>query len=385
LALVKQLLSNQEMSRYSRHLALSGFSIESQQRLKNARIAIIGAGGLGIPVLEYLSAAGCAYLRIIDSDKVEMLNLQRQVIFKEDDCGQSKAIVAAAWVKAFNKMVQCEAIADRLQATNAMEYLQDIDIIIDATDNFATRYLICDASFFLQIPVVYGSVYRYAGQVAVFNRKAAKGKMSPNYRDLYPEPPGPGEIPDCSIGGVLGALTGVIGSMMANETIKLITGIAEVLTGKLLLYDALKNNTQIFHFENRVDNPLSGSSPTISSLIDYDNFCGIAEVPKVPGISVEALHHLMGEGEKPALLDVREAFELNFMHLKAKHIPEKEILNRLDEIPRQNPLIVYCKAGIRSAKVVKRLKERFPERQILNLEGGIMAWKQEYEPDWPEY
>ncbi len=374
------------MSRYARHFALPGFSMAAQQKLKNARIAIIGAGGLGIPVLQYLSAAGCAYLRIIDPDKVERMNLQRQVIFREKDCGLPKATLAAAWVKAFNPMLICEAIQDRLQAGNAMEYLKDMDVVIDATDNFPARYLICDATFFLQIPVVYGSVYRYAGQVSVFNHQEAKGKLSPNYRDLFPEPPGPAQIPDCSIGGVFGALTGIVGNMMAVETIKIICGIGQTLSGKLLTYDTLESKQEIFSFKSRADNPLSGEHPSIKQLIDYDIFCKMAEsAVDVPGIAVDELHQLIQAGKKPAMLDVREFFELAFVRFDAVHIPEREIAQRQDEIPAKDPLIVYCKVGIRSARVVKMLKEQFPKRQILNLEGGIMAWREKYEPGRPEY
>lgn len=383
---MKRALSNEELSRYARHFALPEFSMKSQQQLKNARVTIIGAGGLGLPVLQYLAAAGCGHIRIIDPDTVERMNLQRQILFSETDIGKAKAVCAAQWVQKFNKHIEVESIVDLLNSANAYTYLKDVDLIVDATDNFPARYLLCDASWFLKIPVIYGAVYRYSGQISVLNLQDKTGRLSPNYRDLFPNPPAPGQVPDCSIGGVLGSLTGVIGTMMSVEALKIITGIGKSLAGKLLMYDAINNSTQSFGFQHRPDNPLSGNSPDIDRLIDYELFCGYAEkIPDVAGISVDELHRLMQSGKQPVMLDVREAFELEFMRFEAVNIPENELGENMDKIPSYDPLIVYCKAGIRSARVVQKLKALLPDRSIFNLQEGIMAYKRRYRPDWPEY
>lgn len=386
LAVMNKPFSKEEISRYARHFALPGFTVETQEKLRSARVAVVGAGGLGLPVIQYLAAAGCGYIRIIDPDKVERMNLQRQVLYTEADLGQPKAVCAAEWVQRFNSRCQAEPVAALLDPGNARDLLKDTDLVVDATDNFPARYLVCDAAWFLEKPVIYGSVFQYAGQVSVFNLPVDNGRRGPNYRDLFPTPPGPGEAPDCTIGGVLGALTGVIGTLMAVETLKVLTGLGEPLSGKLLVYDALRATTRTFRFAARDDNPLSGKEPAIKDLIDYEAFCGTAlSAPSVPSIEAEELRKLLHSENAPILLDVREAFEREIMCLESIHIPERLIDRHLEKIPPTGPLVVYCKEGIRSARVVKKLLARFPGRDIRNLSGGIMAWKRKFEPGWAEY
>ncbi len=379
--------SPEEMARYSRHLVLPEIGPAGQEKIRRARVLVVGAGGLGCPVLMYLAAAGVGTLGIVDDDRVELTNLQRQVLYDESHLGRLKAEAAAGKLSDMNSQITTIPYPERLTSRNALTLFARYDIIVDATDNFPTRYLINDACVLTDKPDVYGAVYRFEGQVSVFNWGKGTDHRGPNYRDLFPEPPPPELVPGCAEGGVLGVLPGIVGALQATEVLKLITGTGEVLSGKVLMLDARTMAFQTIRFCRDPNNPLTGTHPTIRELIDYEWFCRhpASSENTIPEISVEELEAWRRSGKPFQLIDVRQPFEKEIVTLGGDLIPETEIDQRAHHIRKDVPVVVYCRSGIRSARVVQRLKEKGGYANIYNLKGGILAYIQRFKPDWPVY
>jgi molybdopterin/thiamine biosynthesis adenylyltransferase len=330
-------LSKEELARYSRHIIIPEFNIEGQKKLKAAKVLVIGTGGLGSPMLLYLAAAGVGTIGIVDFDVVDDSNLQRQVLYSVKDVGRPKVEAAKERILGLNPHINVIAYNEHLSSKNALEIFKDYDVVADGTDNFPTRYLVNDACVLTGIPNVYASIFRFDGQVSVFNYN-----NGPNYRDLYPEPPPPGLVPSCAEGGVLGVLPGIIGSLQANEVIKVITGIGETLSGRLFAFDALNFSTKIFKIGKDKSNPLNGENPTIKELIDYQQFCGI--VPdvineKVKEITVQELKQKIDAKEDFQLIDVREKHEYDFVNLGAELIPLNTVLDNVEKFSRDKQVI----------------------------------------------
>ena len=377
-------LSNEEILRYSRHLILPEVGIEGQKKLKAASILIIGAGGLGSPVGLYLSAAGVGRLGIVDFDIVDETNLQRQIIHSTKDVGRSKLVSAKERIEEINPNVKVETYETRLTSGNVFDIISKYDLIVDGTDNFPTRYLINDACVLLDKPYVYGSIFRFEGQVTVFDPK--KG---PCYRCLYPAPPPPGLVPSCAEGGVLGILPGIIGSLQTLEAIKLIIGKGDPLIGRLLLFDALKLKFRELNFHKNPDCPICGDNPTIHELIDYELFCSISpetEELKISAdeITVEELKAKIDCSEDIFILDVREPHEYEICNLGGCLIPLNDLPNRMHELDSSNEIIAHCKTGQRSAKAVEFLKQA-GFKKVKNLSGGIIAWTNRINKKMPKY
>jgi adenylyltransferase/sulfurtransferase len=374
-------LSKEELARYSRHIIIPEFNIEGQKKLKAAKVLVIGTGGLGSPMLLYLAAAGVGTIGIVDFDVVDDSNLQRQVLFDVKDVGRPKVEAARERILGLNPHINVIAYNEHLSSKNALEIFKDYDVVADGTDNFPTRYLVNDACVLTGIPNVYASIYRFDGQVSVFNYN-----NGPNYRDLYPEPPPPGLVPSCAEGGVLGVLPGIIGSLQANEVIKVITGIGETLSGRLFSFDALNFTTRIFKVAKDKNNPLTGEHPTLKELIDYQQFCGIVPeaVPVVKEISVQELKQKFDAKEDFQLIDVREQHEYDFVNLGAELIPLNSITEQQHRIARDKPVVVHCKAGTRSAKAIAAL-EQYRFTNLYNLKGGIVAYAKEIDTRLPVY
>ncbi|MGW5076765.1 adenylyltransferase/sulfurtransferase MoeZ [Rhodococcus sp. NPDC004095] len=388
-------LSREEVARYSRHLIIPNVGMVGQKRIKNAKVLVIGAGGLGSPTLLYLAAAGVGTIGIVEFDDVEESNLQRQVIHGRSDVGRPKAHSARDSVLEINDRIDVRLHEYRLDNTNAVDLFAQYDLILDGTDNFATRYLVNDAAILAGKPYVWGSIYRFEGQVSVFWEAAPDGRGL-NYRDLYPEAPPPGMVPSCAEGGVLGVLCASIGSIMATEAIKLITGIGEPLLGRLMIYDALAMNYRTIRLRRD-----PGREP-VTELIDYDAFCGVvAEDPVDPSradgdaqnaaagstVTARELADLLDAGKDVALIDVREPVEWDIVHLPgATLIPKDRILSgdALAELPQDRPITLYCKTGIRSAEVLAALK-RAGFADATHLHGGIIAWANQVDPSLPTY
>lgn len=362
--------SRSEQERYSRHFVLPQFGPEAQRKLRQARVAVVGAGGLGAPVVSYLAAAGIGTLRIIDNDVVQLSNLQRQILFTVEDIGNNKAMCAQRRIGALNPEIQVEAKAVKIASYNALELLKGVDLIVDATDNFPTRYLLNDSSVLLNVPLVYGSIFRYEGQVSVFNHGGG-----PTYRDLFPEPPKPGTVPDCEEGGVLGVLPGIIGSVQANEVIKLITGIGEVLSGKLFLLDSLSMESRLVGLPKKRDHH-------IDKLIDYDQFCGVVSSGNghMKEVTVQELKALMDKDANFQLIDVREPHEHDRGNIGGELIPMAQVPTNLTRIDSSKQVIVYCRSGARSGQVVRWLEQAHGITNAYNLKGGIIAWSREIDP-----
>ncbi len=375
-------LSPSEMARYARHLAIPEFGKAAQLKLKAARVLVIGSGGLGSPLLLYLTAAGVGNIGIVDFDVVDESNLQRQVLFTVADVGQSKAETAKKRLLALNPHVNITIFNTAFTTENAFEIAENYDIIADGTDNFPTRYLTNDVCVLKGKVNVYASIFRFEGQVSVFNYLNEKGERGPNYRDLFPQPPPPGMVPSCAEGGVLGVLPGIIGSLQANEVIKIITGVGEPLSGRLFLFDAASFTTRNLKIRK---NP----SIKITELIDYDQFCGI--IPKkeiidmVKAISVQELKQWREEQKDFQLIDVRETYEYDICNLEGELVPLNSILNYKDKIATNKPVVVQCRSGVRSANAIKVLQNQFGFENLLNLEGGILAWAREIDPSMPTY
>lgn len=365
-------LSLEEQIRYARHLNLPDFGPETQEKLKAAKLLVIGAGGLGAPLLQYLTAAGVGTIGVVEFDKVDVSNLQRQVLFSTSDVGKPKSSVAIRKLREQNPHVRFIEHNEKLDSHNAMEILAGYDVVTDGTDNFPTRYLVNDACVLLGKPFVYAAIYQFEGQVSVFNYEGG-----PNYRDLFPEPPPPEMVPNCAEGGVLGVLPGIIGSMQASEAIKVLTRMGQPLSGRMFLFDALNFSTQIIQIRKNPDNPVSGVNKTITKLIDYDEFCSVGKEERVKSINVTTLKSWMDSGRTFTLIDVREPYEHEAGSLNALLIPVKSIEASVDRIPRTGDVVVYCRSGGRSTRVIKLLEEKHGYSNLINLEGGMLAWRDE--------
>lgn len=375
--------SQAELTRYSRHFLLPEFGMEGQRKLKAAKVLVVGAGGLGAPLLQYLAAAGVGTLGIIDFDRVEESNLQRQVLFSEKDLGRLKVDAAKERLLGLNPHITINAFSRKLTSENAFEIIKYYDVVADGTDNFPTRYLVNDACILLSKTNVYASVFRFEGQVSVFNYKDKNGNFGPNYRDVFPSPPLPGSVPDCAEGGVLGILPGIIGSLQANEVIKVITGIGEPLSGKLFLFNALNNETQIIKIQK------DKNQIQVIKLIDYENFCTSPTTPILMGrrdevmkISPQEFFQMLNTKEDFQLIDVREKHEfdpaLGGMNLGGKLIPLKELELHISEISRLKKVVIHCRSGKRSAEAIKLLQLKYEFSNLYNLAGGIIAYSEAF-------
>ena len=379
-------LSNEEVARYSRHLIMPEVGMDGQLRLKAASVLCIGAGGLGSPVAMYLAAAGVGRIGIVDFDVVDHSNLQRQVIHGTPDVGRPKLDSARDRLNALNPEVKVETHDVALSSENALELLADYDIIVDGTDNFPTRYLVNDACVILGKPNVYGSIFRFEGQASVFATKDG-----PCYRCLYPEPPPPGLVPSCAEGGVLGILPGVIGTIQATEAVKLIIGVGEPLVNRFMIYDALRMRFRELKLRRDPECPVCGDHPTVTELIDYEQFCGMT--PELPSsdstegaeATVEDLKARLDRGADVFILDVREPQEFQICRIPGSTlIPLGDLPGRLVELEGHDDMVVHCKSGARSAKAVKLLHEAgFSKAK--NLHGGILAWIDRVDPSLPKY
>ena len=363
--------TKEELARYNRHIIIPEFGIEAQKKLKAAKVLVIGSGGLGSPLLLYLAAAGVGTLGIVDLDVVDDSNLQRQVLFGVQDIGTPKVGAAKIRLKQLNPHIKIKTYNTQFTSKNALEIIKDYDVVADGTDNFPTRYLVNDASVLAGIPNVYASIFQFEGQVSVFNYTDKNGTKGPNYRDLYPTPPEPGLIPNCAEGGVLGVLPGIIGSLQANEVIKVITGVGEPLSGRFFVFDALTFETRTLKITKRAN------STEIKELIDYEQFCGISAIEKpVKEISTLELENWISNGEDFQIIDVRETSEYEQINIGAHLIPLGEVIARNHEIEREKKVVIHCRSGARSAKAIRQLEE-IGFDNLYNLKGGILAIEQE--------
>ena len=380
-------LTTDDLSRYSRHLILPEVGMEGQRRLKAAKVLCVGTGGLGSPLAFYLAAAGIGTLGLVDFDVVDASNLQRQIIHSTKDIGRKKLDSAAEKLLALNPALNVVKHETMLSSANALEILKDYDIVADGTDNFPTRYLVNDACVLLGKPNVYGSIFRFEGQASVFATE-----QGPCYRCLYPEPPPPGLVPSCAEGGVLGILPGLVGVMQATEVIKLILGKGEPLVGRLLLVDALNMRFRELKLRKNPECPVCGTNPTVTQLIDYQQFCGIVpETPQessvkngIPQITVKELKRRLDVGEDIFVLDVREPYEYQIANIGGTLIPQNDVPKRLAEIDRNREIVVQCRSGSRSQRIAEFLAQQgYPN--VKNLAGGILAWADEIDPKIQKY
>lgn len=369
------MLSDKEKERYNRHLILNGFGVEAQEKLKRAKVLVVGAGGLGSPMLSYLCAAGVGTIGVVDFDSIDASNLQRQTLFNVDDIGQQKVSSAISKLQLQNPFVQFNEHAVALTSNNIIEIIKPYDIVADGTDNFPTRYLINDACVLANKVNVHASINEFTGQIAVFNYPEKDGNFSPNYRDIYPEPPNPNEVQSCSEAGVIGVLPGIIGSMQALEVIKAITGIGEILKGKMKFYNGLTQESFSFNFEKDPNNPLRRKENRQESLIDYDAFCGVKKSNTMKTVNVQELKSWMDGSEEFTLIDVREQHEFDEVNMGAELIPMNSVPNNVDAFRKEGKVVVHCRSGMRSANVIDYLEQTHGLDNLYNLEGGIMAWK----------
>jgi adenylyltransferase/sulfurtransferase len=388
-------LSKDEIQRYSRHLILPEVGLEGQKKLKAASVLMIGTGGLGAPVSMYLAAAGIGRLGLVDFDNVDFSNLQRQVLYTTSDVGKPKCGTAAERLRALNPHVEMTVHETRFSAETALDIIRNYDVVIDGTDNFPTRYCTNDACVLLKKPNIYGSIFRFEGQATVFDpRPGADGKPAgPCYRCLYPDPPPPGMVPSCAEGGVLGVLPGIIGCIQATEAVKLILGVGQPLTGRLVRYDALDMKFREYRIRRDPKCPMCGDAPIITKLIDYEQFCGIRgeesdtiiRKEQIPAINVQQLKQKLDRGERFVLIDVREPHEHAICHLsQAKLIPLGTLPGKLSELDPEAEYVVHCKMGGRSAQAVELMKKSGFSR-VLNVTGGITAWAREIDKSMPTY
>ncbi len=380
-------LSKEEIMRYSRHLIMPEVGMDGQLKLKRAKVLCIGTGGLGAPLGLYLAAAGVGRIGLVDFDSVDLTNLQRQILFGTDDIGRPKIEAAADRLRNLNPDIQIDQFETRLTGDNALDILKNYDIVVDGTDNFPTRYLVNDACVILGKPNVYGSIFRFEGQITIFG---APG--SPCYRCLYPEPPPPGLVPSCAEGGVLGVLPGIVGAIQAAETLKLIIGKGEPLIGRLLLFDALAMRFRELKLRKNPECPVCGEHPTITKLIDYAEFCGVrgeetaspAAQTTVPEIAPRELKARLDRGDDLFVLDVREPHEYQICNLGGHLIPLGELSRRVNELDSSREIVAHCRSGKRSAEAVEFLRSA-GFRKVLNLKGGILAWSDEVDASVPKY
>lgn len=378
-------LNKAEIQRYSRHLIMPEVGMDGQLKLKRAKVLCIGTGGLGAPLGVYLAAAGVGRIGLVDFDIVDHSNLQRQILFGTKDVGRAKIEAAADRLQDLNPEIQIDRFETRLTSENALELFRDYDIIVDGTDNFPTRYLVNDACVLLKKPNVYGSIFRFEGQVTIFGYPDG-----PCYRCLYPEPPPPGLVPSCAEGGVLGVLPGIVGSIQAAETLKLILGAGESLVGRLLLFDALAMRFRELKLRKNLDCPICGTHPSVTKLVDYAEFCGIRgeEAPAapstVPDIAPRELKARLDRGDDLLILDVREPHEYQICNLGGHLIPLGELSKRVNELDRSREIVAHCRSGKRSSEAAEFLRSA-GFRKVLNLKGGILAWSDEVDPSVPKY
>lgn len=376
--------SKAELERYSRHLIIPEFNIEGQRSLKRAKVLVVGSGGLGSPLLLYLAAAGVGNIGIVDFDIVDESNLQRQVLFDVNDVGKAKVVAAKARILALNPHIKVTTYNTKLTSQNALEIIEKYDIVADGTDNFASRYLVNDACVLLGKPNVYASIYRFEGQVTVFNFINKDGILGPNYRDLFPSPPPQGMIPSCAEAGVIGVLPGIIGSLQANEVIKVIARVGDALSGRLFLFDALKFETKILKIKRDENNPLNGKKPIQTGLIDYLQFCDIKDIDNKPiteqlkEISVQELSIILNtKNTDLQLIDVREYYETEIATIGGELIPLNTIKDASDKIDKNKQVVFYCRTGKRSASAIKLLQKFYGFNNLYNLKGGITAFAKE--------
>ena len=373
-----------EVGRYARHISLPEVGWEGQRRLRNARVLIVGAGGLGSPASLYLAAAGVGTIGLADFDAVDLSNLQRQILYATSDVGRPKVDAARTRLEGVNPHVRIVTHTERLTSANALDVLRDYDVVIDGTDNFPTRYLLNDACVLLDLPYVYGSIFRFEGQVSVFG-----GREGPCYRCLFREPPPPGLVPSCAEGGVLGVLTGIIGSLQALEAIKLVLGRGDTLRGRLALFDALAFRWRELRLKRNPTCPVCGDEPTLTRLIDYDAFCGVTmtDPNSTDELSPAQLQQRLETGEALSLIDVREPYEWSIANLEpqgAQLIPLGDLADQLDTLDRDQDIVLYCRSGSRSATAQQHLRALGFER-VYNLRGGINAWAREIDPSMTTY
>jgi len=378
--------AREEIQRYARHITLPEVGWEGQERLRNARVLVVGAGGLGSPIGLYLAAAGVGTIGLVDFDDVDLSNLQRQVMFATTDVGRSKVDAASERLTGVNPHVRIVPHRVKLTSANALEILKDYDVVVDGTDNFPTRYLVNDACVLLDKPYVYGSIYRFEGQVAVFG-----GREGPCYRCLFREPPPPGLVPSCAEGGVLGVLPGIIGSLQALEALKIVLGTGTTLKGRIALFDALSFRWRELKLARNAQCPACGDDPTITELIDYDAFCGVAthmENSTMEGeITPAQLRQRIDTGEPLQLIDIREPFEWNIANLGehgARLVSMGDLPDAMDNLDRDQDIVLYCRTGSRSQQALDYMRANGFER-IAHLRGGIVAWANEIDPSMPTY
>ena len=376
-------LTPEEFIRYSRHLSLPEVGIEGQKKIKSAKVLVVGAGGLGSPVALYLAAAGVGTIGMVDFDVVDESNLQRQVLFGMNQRGKSKLLSAKERLENLNPYIHINLHPERISSENALNIIKDYDIIIDGTDNFPTRYLVNDACVLSGKTNVYGSIYRFDGQVSVFNHDDG-----PCYRCLYPSPPPPGLVPSCAEGGVLGVLPGIIGTMQANEALKLILGIGELMVGRFLLFDALSFEFSELKIQKNNECVVCGKSPSVTKLIDYKQFCGVDLVNQkveYEELNVLELQNRLNNGTATKIIDVREDFELEISKIQgAIHIPMNQIPNRIEELNPEENYVIMCRTGVRSSQICEFLSNQ-NFRSISNLSGGINEWAKLVDSSLPIY
>lgn len=346
-----------------------------QVLLRGATVAVVGAGGLGVPVLTYLAAAGVGHLVVIDHDRIDVSNLQRQVLYTTAQAGMYKALAAAERLTALNPHIRITAVTDTVGVENAMPLLQGADVVVDATDNFPTRYLLNDACVLMGKPLVYGSLYRYEGQVSVFNYQGG-----PNYRDLYPVPPDPASVPNCATAGVMGALAGIIGSMQANEVIKILSGQQGVLSGKLWVMDAQAMEA------TRIGIPDRNSKAAITTLINYDHFCGLSPtIQAMKEVTVQELKQLLDSKANIQLIDVREPHEADICEIGGELIPMAQVPDNVARISKDKQVVIHCRSGRRSGDIINWLEKNHGFTNLYNLKGGILAWADQIDPTMDKY
>lgn len=370
--------SKAELERYSRHIIIPEFNIEGQRKLKAAKVLVVGSGGLGSPLLLYLAAAGVGTIGIVDFDVVEDSNLQRQVLFGVESLGIPKVEAAQKRLEALNPYITIKTYNTFLSSENALAIIKAYDVVADGTDNFPTRYLVNDACVILGKTNVYASIFRFEGQVSVFNYINDKGETGPNYRDLFPTPPPPDAVPSCAEGGVLGVLPGIIGSLQANEVLKVITGIGVPLAGRLFIFDALDCSTRTLKIHK---NP---NLPPVTTLIDYEQFCGVSKSHQplqpdtgIKAITVQELKILQDTAADFQLIDVREPYEYEIVHLNGMLIPLKTISDNVTHIAKDKQVIIHCRSGKRSADAIRILQAQFGFNNLYNLKGGVLAYAKE--------
>ncbi|HHP7241167.1 MAG TPA: molybdopterin-synthase adenylyltransferase MoeB [Cyclobacteriaceae bacterium] len=374
------ILTPSELVRYSRNLILPEINIEGQKKLKNSKVLVVGAGGLGAPLLLYLTAAGVGNIGIVDFDVIDESNLQRQVLFATSEVSQKKVDIARNKLNDLNPHVQIKTYPTQLTSENAIEVIRDYDVVADGSDNFPTRYLVNDACVMLGKTNVYASIFRFEGQVSVFNYLDKNGLYGPNYRDLFPTPPPPGMVPSCAEGGVLGVLPGIIGCMQANEVIKVITKVGNPLSGRLFLFDALNFESRTLKVRKDKNTPL------IDKLIDYEAFCGQTnDHAGIQEMDVFELKKMIDDKVDFQLIDVREPYEFDVVNINGILIPKDELEHNIDAIQKEIPVVLHCRSGKRSADSVRLLNKKYGFTNLFNLKGGILTWIDQVDPQLPKY